>query len=104
MKIQSNQKTGNIKIDAILNGMSDEERLNVAKAIRAEKSAQINFENTIQDKKDGDADNKIAELEVELSKQLAFGAKDNLKDKLLALEALAPDKYADYKIKYKFQG
>jgi hypothetical protein len=104
MKIQSNQKTGNIKIDAILNGMSDEERLNVAKAIRAEKSAQINFENTIQDKKDGDADNKIAELEVELSKQLAYGAEDNLKNKLLQLEALAPDKYKDYKIKFDQSG
>ncbi len=104
MKIQLNKKTGNIKIDAILNGMSDKERLDVAKAIRTEKNAQINFENTIQDKKDGDADNKIAELEVDLSKQLAFGAKDNLKDKLLELEALAPDKYADYKIKFDQSG
>jgi hypothetical protein len=104
MKIQLNKKTGNIKIDAILNGMSDKERLDVAKAIRTEKNAQINFENTIQDKKDGDADNKIAELEVDLSKQLAFGAKDNLKDKLLELEALAPDKYADYKIKFDESG
>jgi len=104
MKIQSNQKTGNVKIDAILNGMTDEQRLNVAKAIRTEKSAQINFENTIQDKKDGDADNKIAELEVELSKQLAYGAEDNLNDKLLQLEALAPDKYKDYKIKFDQSG
>jgi len=104
MKIHLKQKTGNIKIDAILNGMSDKERLDVAKAIRAEKSAQINFENTIQDKKDGDADNKIAELEVELSKQLAYGAEDNLDKKLLELEALAPDKYADYKIKFDESG
>ena len=104
MKIQSKQKTGNIKIDAILNGMSDEERLNVAKAIRAEKSAQINFENTIQDKKDGDADNKIAELEVDLSKQLAFGSNDTLSKKLLELEALAPDKYKDYKVKFDQSG
>tara|TARA_B100000768_G_scaffold181767_2_gene206301 strand:- start:4894 stop:6756 length:1863 start_codon:yes stop_codon:yes gene_type:complete len=100
MKIHLKQKTGNIKIDAILNGMSDKERLDVAKAIRAEKSAQINFENTIQDKKDGDADNKIAELEVDLNNQLAFGAKDDLNEKLSQLEALAPDKYKDLKIKF----
>ena len=104
MKIQLNQRTGNIKIDAILNGMSDEERLNVAKAIRTEKSAQINFENIIQDKKDVDADNKIAELEVELSKQLAYGAEDNLNQKLMQLEALAPDKYKDFKVKFDQSG
>lgn len=104
MKIQSNQKTGNVKIDAILNGMTDEQRLNVAKAIRTEKSAQISFENTVQDKKDNDADNKIAELEVDLSKQLAFGADDNLNEKLLQLEALDPNKYAEYKIKFDESG
>jgi len=104
IKIQTNQKTGNVKIDSILNGMTDEERLNVAKAIRTEKTSQMNFENTIQDKKDGDADNKIAELEVELSKQLAYGAEDNLNQKLMQLEALAPNKYKDYKIKFDQSG
>ena len=104
MKIQSNQKTGNVKIDAILNGMTNEQRLNVAKAIRTEKSAQISFENTVQDKKDNDADNKIAVLEVDLSKQLAFGAKDDLNEKLLQLEALDPNKYAEYKIKFDESG
>ena len=37
-KIHKGQKTGNVKIDAILNGMDDQERLNVAKAIRTEKT------------------------------------------------------------------
>jgi hypothetical protein len=104
MKIQTKQKTGNPKIDAIINGMSDEQRLNVAKAIRTQKSEQINFEETVQNNKDNQADNKIAELEVELSNQLAFGAKDDLNEKLSQLEALAPEKYAEYKIKFDASG
>ena len=104
MKIQTNKKTGNPKIDAIINGMSDEQRLDVAKAIRTQKSEQINFEETVQNNKDNQADNKIAALEVELSKQLSFGAKDDLNEKLLELEALAPEKYAKYKIKFDASG
>jgi len=99
-KIQTNQKTGNTKIDSILNGMSDEERLNVAKAIRTEKTSQMNFEESLQVKSDKKSEVTIASLEVSITKKLAHG--DTLgviESEIKKLEALAPDKAKDYSIK-----
>ena len=50
--------------------MSQEEKLAVAKALRGEKTSQISFANTIQDKKDKDAEGRIATLTVSLTKKL----------------------------------
>tara|TARA_R110001606_G_scaffold145547_2_gene285475 strand:+ start:49 stop:1908 length:1860 start_codon:yes stop_codon:yes gene_type:complete len=99
-KIQTNQKTGNVKIDSILNGMTDEERLNVAKAIRTEKTSQMNFENSLQEKNDEKSEATIASLEVSITKKLAFGdTKNVIETEIRKLEALDPDKAKEYSIK-----
>ena len=72
-KIHKGQKTGNVKIDAILNGMNDQERLDVAKAIRTEKTSAISFEKTIQDNLEISTDQIANELIVSITKDLAFG-------------------------------
>lgn len=97
------QKTGDIKIDAILSGMSQEERLALAKELRSEKTAQISFANTIQDKKDKDAKNKIATLTVSLTKKLGEGS-DDYQSELMQLETLDPKAYSDFKIKFDQAG
>lgn len=97
------QKTGDIKIDAILSGMSQEERLALAKELRSEKTAQISFANTIQDKKDKDAKNKIATLTVSLTKKLGEGSND-YQSELMQLETLDPKAYSDFKIKFDQAG
>lgn len=97
------QKTGDIKIDAILSGMSQEEKLALAKELRSEKTAQISFANTIQDKKDKDAKNKIATLTVSLTKKLGEGS-DDYQSELMQLETLDPKAYSDFKIKFDQAG
>ncbi len=102
-KIGAFQKTGDVKIDAILSGMTQEEKLAVAKALRTEKTSKISFANTLQDKKDKDAEGQIATLTVSLTKKLAEGGTDYQAD-LMKLETLDPKSYADFKIKFDNAG
>jgi hypothetical protein len=102
-KIGAFQKTGNVKIDAILNGMSQGEKLAVAKTLRGEKTSQINFDETIQNKKDKDAEGRIATLTVSLTKKLAEGG-DTYQEELMELERLDPKSYAEFKIKFDNAG
>lgn len=102
-KIAGLQKTGDVKIDAILSGMTQGEKLAVAKALRDQKTSQISFANTLQDKKDKDAEGQIATLTVSLTKKLAEGG-DTYQAELMKLEALDPKLYADFKIKFDNAG
>jgi hypothetical protein len=102
-KIGAFQKTGNVKIDVILNGMSQGEKLAVAKTLRGEKTSQINFDETIQNKKDKDAEGRIATLTVSLTKKLAEGG-DTYQEELMELERLDPKSYAEFKIKFDNAG
>ena len=102
-KIAGLQKTGDVKIDAILSGMSQEEKLAVAKALREQKKAQITFANTLQEKKDKDSEGEIATLTVSLTKKLAEGGTD-YQAELMKLETLDPKSYADFKIKFDKAG
>jgi hypothetical protein len=102
-KIGAFQKTGDVKIDAILSGMTQEEKLAVAKALRTEKTSKISFANTLQDKKDKDAEGQIATLTVSLTKKLAEGGSD-YQSELMKLETLDPKSYAEFKIKFDNAG
>jgi hypothetical protein len=102
-KIGAFQKTGDVKIDAILNGMTNQEKLAVAKALRTEKTSKISFANTLQDKKDKDAEGQIATLTVSLTKKLAEGGSD-YQSELMKLETLDPKSYAEFKIKFDNAG
>ena len=102
-KIGAFQKTGNVKIDAILNGMSQGEKLAVAKALRGEKTSQISFDETIQNKKDKDAEGRIATLTVSLTKKLGEGG-NTYQAELMELERLDPKSYAEFKIKFDNAG
>ena len=102
-KIGAFQKTGNVKIDALLNGMSQGEKLAVAKALRGEKTSQINFDETIQNKKDKDAEGRIATLTVSLTKKLGEGG-NTYQAELMELERLDPKLYAEFKIKFDNAG
>ena len=102
-KIGAFQKTGDVKIDAILSGMTQEEKLAVAKALRTEKTSKISFANTLQDKKDKDAEGQIAKLTVSLTKKLGEGG-NTYQAELMELETLDPKLYADFKIKFDNAG
>jgi len=102
-KIANLEKTGNTKIDAILSGMSQDEKLGVAKALREQKTAQISFLNTVQDRKEKEAQGKIANLTVSLTKKLGDGSSD-YQSELNELETLDPKLYADFKIKFDNAG